>query len=110
MNYSRKYLKESFVAWEALRLLYITTLILIGVFIPTDSKRLVANNIGMPYWVIYAIYVVVANAFYGLGPLGEALLYAVFGRRMGAWRFAIFALGFLFAFFWTGGHQVLPHL
>lgn len=110
MPLSRDRLWRLMLRWELQRLIYNLVLLATAALVPSDTRSVVDAHFLPGYWVLVALSVIGANAFYCLGPLVEvyALVFLRWELRWG--RHLLFGAGMLFSFLWMGGYTVLRAL
>lgn len=100
MDETGRYLERAWLAWEKLRIVYNTVLLVEGltsVYFLWQLDKIADYHYRFgSSWLGFAIlFGVVANVFYCLGPLAEACVHRLLGRGMGRARYSLFAAGLL---------------
>ena len=103
------YLKKAVYSWEMLRLAYNAVLLTQGLCFTWGGVRGFFSTT-LAYVLAIVVFGLSANAFYCLGPLVETYAFAIYGKRLGNYRYALFGLGLLFSMGVIACSTVLLHL
>jgi len=88
-------IKRAIVSWEKLRLIYNVVLLLEGLFVSWCVWSIFESSLQYVWAVV--VFGLTANAFYCMGPLVEVYASVIYGRRLGRYRYLLFAAGLLFS-------------
>jgi hypothetical protein len=99
MNETAHYLKRASLAWEIMRAVLNAVLLTHACTRPADFRQFIAAHTSLGYWGYAMLLIVIANAFYCLGPLVDIYACVLIGWRLRAARYLLFAAVLAFLIF-----------